>query len=267
MKKILSAVLSVFISFSAASLFCACGSKNIGSARTDVQAKSIYIKEGEELNEFIIETGNGEWLSYSTDGEYSFADAPSTDGFLSSWAKFNFSAKITEDTSLSDPEIYDETYMNAVESFLDKDVVGANMVGLEGYLFINEYSASYGNKLYMEDIKAAYVGTVDENGFNVSEEYSDGRLYVLYVGDCAVYERDNCFYAYSYATDTETLLFEDDDYHRPLQHGNAVNVYYTGAYIYFERMRECAGYSSVTYNLAEINGAFSAEICTRKVYV
>jgi len=266
MKKIFSAILSVLIFISGACLLCACGSQNIGSPRGSVTAQSIYIKQGEKESEFIIKTGSGDWLNYKTDGTYSFSETPSAEGFASSWAKFNFLAKITEESSVTDPEIYDETYVNAVTDFLDEKVIAANMVGVEGYLFINEYSKSCGDELYMEDIKAAYVGTVDKNGFNVAEEYSDGRLYFLYTGDCAVYERENCVYAYSYSTDTETLLFEDDEYHRPLQHGNAINVYYTGAYIFFERVRDCAGYSLVTYNLAEINGSFSAEICTRKVY-
>lgn len=267
MKKFLSVTLSVAISLCSAAALSSCGSASLGSHRGDVSAKNIYYKVNSSDTEFLIQTSLGDWISYSTNGSFSFSSEASDEGYSSTWAMFEYSGLKTEITELSAGDYYyGNTYIKAVNSFFDKQGGGKafNLASVEWYTFINEYSSSNGDYLYKEDVAAAYIGKVNEAGeFTLYETYTDGRVFFVYTFDCAVYERDNV--VYSFANGKETALFEDDAYHRPLQHDNAFKAYYCGGYMYFELYRDCAGYTKITYKLCSLDGAFSAEIGSRKI--
>jgi len=271
MKKVFSLLLSLSIIICAAVAFSSCGSIGMGSDRSVVKALSIYLKKNSssDYDEFLIKTGQGDWLDYKIGGEYSFSEEqPEIDAsFTSSWAVHDYAGRITNETSLSGGENPKEKfYSAAIKNYIGDKMNAMNVVVLEGYFFINEYSSSTADKLYKENVVAAYTGYIDSNGnVTVGATYNDGRVFFCYTQDCSIYERDG--FIYSYHGDKEIALFEDTAYHRPLQHDNTINVFYTGAYMYFEVVRDCAGYFDITHILASLDGAKCFTICSRKVYV
>lgn len=277
MKKFLSIVLSVALSVCAVFAFASCGAYGLGSDRGTITARNIYFKQSDsdKYDEFLIRTSRDEWLSYTTaNGDYSFSsEEPDSEGYTSSYAFYDYSGKITELSGLpSGTTTYSRVFERSVRKFIAEDiaedigeeVVAANVVVLEGFFFINVFSASHGDKLYKEEVVRSYLGYINRDSGDtvLYGTYTDGRVFFFFNYDYAVYERDNVFYSFTY--DVETELFEDSVYARPLQHDNELNVYYTGAYLYFERIRECAGYNLITYSLAFIDGSHTVDICTVK---
>lgn len=277
MKKFLSIILCVFISAGAACMAASCGAHSFGADRSTVSLKSIYIKQSDSGSPeaFLINTSNGDWLIYNADdGSYSFSDgAPSLDEYVEHSAYYDYSGKIAGESVLNwgyykyGPEFqFIFTYFidNFVEEDLGIEVVAANLVVIDQLFFLNIYSSYNGDLLYKENVVASYLGFANNNGEEIEmyEKYTDGRVYLFYNGLSSVYERDNVVYAYSDGVETE--LFEDDMYDRPLQHDNTVKLYYAGDYMYFERVRDCIGYSIVTYTVSAVDGSYTADICTVK---
>lgn len=266
MKKVFKAITAVALAACVLPLSsCVDGGRELCSPRYEVTAMSIWYDD----DEFLIHTYAGQWLRYKTDGTASLGTEAVTDGMSPTWARYDFYGRLTEETNfrsaltyLHAPQVLD--YAEILYSFLGDEVVAANVAVLEGYTYINVYSESSGDNLYKEKLTISYVGYISEEGeFTLYETYTDGRLYVLYTEDCAVYERDNKFYAC--ANGNEIFLFDDAEYDRPLQHNNKINIYYTGANMYFERFRDCAGYTLVTYTLATIDGSYIVDMYTEKL--
>lgn len=277
MKKFLKILLSLSLSVCTVFSLASCGAYGLGSDRGTVKAMNIYFKQtdSEIYDEYLIMTSGNEWLHYETEsGNYYFvADEPDVEGYTSSYAVYEYSGKITEKSELPSADTtYGAVYESSVKRFISEDiykdlgeeVVAANVVVLEGFFFINVFSASHGDQLYKEEIVTSYIGYIDRTNGNITlyGSYNDGRVIVYYNYKYIVYERDNVFY--SFGGDVERALFEDEYYERPLQHDNAIKIYYTGAYIYFECVRDCAGYYLITYYVANIDGSHTIKICTCK---
>lgn len=266
MKKIFKATMAAalaacVLTFSS----CADGGRTLHTSRYEVNAMSIYCDE----DEYLIPTYTGEWLRYKTDGTAFIEEEASTEGLSATWVRYDYYGRLTEEknfyTELSYPHGEQKTdYAQIISSFLGDEVTAANVAVIEGYAYINVYSEADGDNLYMEKLTVSYLGYISEAGeFTLYETYTDGRVFLLYTDTCAVYERNNKFY--SYTGGKEILLFADKEYDKPLQHDNKMNIYYTGANMYFERFRDCAGYILVTYTLATIDGSCTVDMYSKKL--
>lgn len=276
MKKFLSIILSVSLAAGTVFAFASCGAYGFGADRSVVTPKSIYVKQSDSdhYDDFLIKTSYGDWLNYKTDGTYSFiGEEPDTADYSATDAAFDYTGKIAAFSTLEwgyyscGPEykfLINYFIENYVEEDLGFEVVAANVAIVNEFFYLNVYSSSNGDLLYKENIVASYVGFANHNGEEITayEKYTDGRVYLFYDNIYSVYERDNIIY--TCRDGAETALFEDDMNDRILQHDNALNVYYTGSYMYFERVRECIGYSLVTYTIAHLDGDHTVDICTVK---
>ncbi len=264
-KKIIGGIMAVLLCF----MFSSCTATETGSSRDYIEDYSIFYQYNSDNILFSLGTGSYVNLNVET-YDYSITSGRvSGVSYTEKWVTYEFQGKIskTDDFYYLDDnwELAINSYAQMVLDFLgDEKAVNAACFVFDGvrYAMANVYTAyrgADGTELYKEDIAVSYYFTFDDGGICLLNTFEKCVIVAL-TDRYVMYERGNTFYSYDSETGTETALFDDEEYDRPLQHNNEINIKFNGEYVIFERIRARISGNYVTYTIAAMDGSLSLDV-------